>query len=84
MKAFKNIVGKGNILVNSICTFFPQYFLLFSLPKTNFNFQVTFISLSANALNFSKAQTLLLGKELLIFNCLEEHKNSCPTWVAQW
>ena len=35
-----------------------------TLPKTNFDFSVTFILSSANALNFDQSKVLLFGKEL--------------------
>ena len=34
------------------------------LPKTNFNFSVTFILLSANAFNLDQSKILLFGEEL--------------------
>ena len=47
---FENIVGKGENAVN--------------LPKANFSFLVTFILLSANALNLDQPKKLSFGKEL--------------------
>ena len=49
-----------------------------SLPRTNFNFEVTFILSSANTLNFDKSKCLLFGLELkwycgrfyIIISCL--------------
>ena len=58
---FENIVGKGENAVTSISPF-PTMFS--SLPKTNFNFSVTFILLSANAFNLDHFEILLFGKEL--------------------
>ena len=37
-----------------------------TLPKTNFNFSVTFILLSASAFNLDQSKNLLYGKELIV------------------
>ena len=38
--------------------------MLSNLPKTNFNLSVTFILLSANAINLEQHKNLSFGKEL--------------------
>ena len=44
---------------------FSLFVLMFStLPKTNFNFSVTFIVLSANTFNLDQSKILLFGKGL--------------------
>ena len=48
---FENIVGKG------------ENAGMF-LPKTNFNFSVTFILLSAKAFNFDQSKILSIGTDL--------------------
>ena len=53
-KAFENIVGKGENAG------FPTIF--FTIPKTNFNSSLTFISSSAKAVNSDQSKTCLFGK----------------------
>ena len=50
------------MLVNSIFSFTQNVF--YPSQKTNFNFSVTFILTSANALNLDKSKNLSFGKEL--------------------
>ena len=42
---------------------FPKMF--FTIPRTNLNFLVTFILLSASALNLNKSKIFSFGKELI-------------------
>ena len=69
MKPFENIVGKGENAGNQHFLLFPQCFL--SIPKTNFNSSVTFISLSGNAFNLDQSKNLSFGR----VNPLPDDKN---------
>ena len=51
------------MLVTSIFSFSHNVFF-FTLPNTNFDFGITIILSSANALNLVKTKILLFGKEL--------------------
>ena len=67
-KSFENIVEKGENEGN-------QHFLLFSqcfstLPKTNFNFSVTFILSSENVFNLDQSKNMLFGNELTHYNTI--------------
>ena len=53
------------VLVTSTFSPFPKMFS--TLPKTNFNFSVTFILSSANALKLDQSKILLFGKGLKAF-----------------
>ena len=53
-KFFENIVGKGEMLLTMFSSF----------PETNFNFLVTFILSSANALDLNWLKILPIGKAL--------------------
>ena len=55
-KPFENIVGKGESFL-----LFPTVFP--TLPKTIFNFSVTFILSSANAFNLDQTKILPFGNE---------------------
>ena len=59
---FENILGKGENAGNQ--HFFSFSTMFSNLPKTNFNFSVTFISLSASAFNLDQSKNLLFGLEL--------------------
>ena len=59
--AFENILGKGENAGNQHFLLFPKCFLPF--PKTNCNFSVTFILLSANVFNLDYSKILSDGKE---------------------
>ena len=45
--------------------FSPFPTIISTLPKTNFNFSVTFILSSPNAFNLDKFKNLLVGKKLI-------------------
>ena len=59
---FENIAGKGENAGNQHFLLLLQCFTPF--PKTNFNFLVTFIVLSANALNLDQSKILSFDKVL--------------------
>ena len=58
-KPYENIVGRENA-GNQHFLLFPQCFLLF--PKQSFNCLVTFILLSANALDLDQPKKISFGK----------------------
>ena len=60
-KAFKNIGGKGKLLLTSI---FSPFLHFFKLSKTNFDIGVTFILSNAIAFSSVQSRILSLGKEL--------------------
>ena len=65
-KRVENTLRKGEIAHyagNQHFLLFPQCFLTFR--KTNFNFSVTFVLLSANAINSDHSENLSFGKELM-------------------
>ena len=62
-KTLENIVGKGENAGLPAFFSFPPMFS--TLPKTNFNFSLTFILSSANALNLDQSQISSFGKELI-------------------
>ena len=64
---FENIVGKGENAGNQHFLLFPQCFLPF--PK---EFSVTFILLSANALNLDQFEILSFCKELNPWELFDE------------
>ena len=61
-KAFENIVGNGENAGTPAFSPFPACFS--TLPDSNFSLWVTFILLSANALNLDRSGIWLLGKEV--------------------
>ena len=67
---FENIVGKGkNAGYQHFLLLFPKMFS--TIPKTNFNFSVSFISWSANAFNLDQFKNLSFGLGLthILSNC---------------
>ena len=60
MKAFENIVGKGENAGNQHFPLFPQCFLPF--PPKKFHFWVAFIFSSTNAFNLDQSKNLSFGK----------------------
>ena len=85
---FEKIVGKGENAGNQHFLLFPQCFL--TLPKTNFNFSVTFILPSANAFNLDQTRILSFGqyemKESWIcpkLNGLTDNKQ-LVTWLVEF
>ena len=55
---FKHTITTSMTLYEKPCSMFSI------LPKTGFNFSVTFILLSANAFNLDQSKDLLFGQEL--------------------
>ena len=64
-KPFENIMGKDENAGNQHFLLFPLCFS--ALPKTNFNFSVTFLLSSTNAFKFDQSKNTSFGKELNVF-----------------
>ena len=63
MKAFENIVEKGENAGNRHFLLFPMFY---ALCKKKFNSSATFILSSANAFYFDQSKNLSFGKELIL------------------
>ena len=74
-KAFENIVGKGEKCWLPAFSPFPTMFS--TLLKTNFNFLITFILLSASSFNLDSSKVLLFGKELRVIPHFTKIKLVC-------
>ena len=74
-KAIQKHYGKSRNAGKQHFLLFPPCFL--PLPRTDFNFSVTFILLSADAFGLDKSKILLFGKELTLSQMT--HLRPCQT-----
>ena len=71
-------MGKGENAGEEHFLHFPQCFFFFNRHKTNINFSVTFILLSANAFHLDQSKILSFGNEFTFYS-IDTHFNASTT-----